>query len=227
MTENEQTKRDKKIKSQYDFRAGVTMRQLSKKYDISIGRIQQIINPKPLVVKVPRIKLDPQLSKLRRILRDRFKQALKGQYKHSRILEVIGCSIEEYKKYLEAQFKKGMTWSNHGRWEIDHIKILNHYGKRRIDERVQKWYKKLCTFVILRCLTYLARGIKILTDSSNGFSVSAGKYDSNESVVCTSRRKWWDYKFYVYQNAHHHFRLFMRQDYSLESLVLPVASSGG
>ena len=166
MTENEQTKRDKKIKSQYDFRAGVTMRQLSKKYDISIGRIQQIIN------------------------------------------------------FLRLGQNKNCLY-------FFTIKILNHYGKRRIDERVQKWYKKLCTFVILRCLTYLARGIKILTDSSNGFSVSAGKYDSNESVVCTSRRKWWDYKFYVYQNAHHHFRLFMRQDYSLESLVLPVASSGG
>ena len=40
------------------------------------------------------------------------------------IEEIIGCSISELKKHLEAQFQPGMTWENRGNtgWHIDHIK---------------------------------------------------------------------------------------------------------
>ena len=36
--------------------------------------------------------------------------------------KLIGCSILKMRKHLEKQFKKGMTWENHGKWHIDHIK---------------------------------------------------------------------------------------------------------
>lgn len=53
--------------------------------------------------------------------------------------KILGASIEVVKKHIERQFKKGMTWENHGEWEIDHIiplasakteeelKLLFHY----------------------------------------------------------------------------------------------------
>ena len=39
-------------------------------------------------------------------------------------MKLIGCSIESLKNYLEKQFKKDMTWHNHGLygWHIDHIR---------------------------------------------------------------------------------------------------------
>lgn len=38
--------------------------------------------------------------------------------------ELIGCSAEELKIYIESKFKPGMTWENYGRngWHIDHVK---------------------------------------------------------------------------------------------------------
>jgi hypothetical protein len=40
-----------------------------------------------------------------------------GWFKH------VGCTVEEFRIHLEAQFTHGMTWENYGTlWEIDHIK---------------------------------------------------------------------------------------------------------
>ena len=48
----------------------------------------------------------------------------KKQYtqKAKSTLELIGCSISELRAHIEAQFKPGMTWANHGKWHIDHIR---------------------------------------------------------------------------------------------------------
>jgi hypothetical protein len=47
--------------------------------------------------------------------------------KISKTFEEVGCTPEFLKKYLEKQFKPGMTWENHSRkgWHIDHIIPLN------------------------------------------------------------------------------------------------------
>jgi|688.fasta_scaffold265745_1 hypothetical protein len=39
-----------------------------------------------------------------------------------RTIEMIGCSIQELKKWLEYQFNEDMTWENQGKyWHIDHV----------------------------------------------------------------------------------------------------------
>lgn len=55
-------------------------------------------------------------------LRTRLRRALKGTCKSARTLELLGCTVEELKGYLEKQFKRGMSWSNYGRWHVDHIR---------------------------------------------------------------------------------------------------------
>lgn len=58
--------------------------------------------------------------KLRHNLRCRIHHALNGQ-KNKKTLDLSGCSIEEFKKHIELTFKPGMSWNNHGEWQIDHI----------------------------------------------------------------------------------------------------------
>jgi hypothetical protein len=45
------------------------------------------------------------------------RQAGKKAYK---TMELIGCTIEHLKQYLERQFVLGMNWDNWGEWHIDH-----------------------------------------------------------------------------------------------------------
>jgi hypothetical protein len=48
-----------------------------------------------------------------------------GAKKQQRTCEILGCSIPEFKVYIEKQFKEGMTWGNWGKsdkeWQLDHI----------------------------------------------------------------------------------------------------------
>jgi hypothetical protein len=65
-------------------------------------------------------KNDP-MYKLKYTLRHRLNKYLK--YKKCSLRDYIGCSMEDLKKYIENQFKDGMSWENHGLygWHIDHI----------------------------------------------------------------------------------------------------------
>lgn len=55
-------------------------------------------------------------------LRHRVYMALKNNWKSATTAELVGCSVEYLKKYIESLFKKGMTWDNYGKWHIDHIR---------------------------------------------------------------------------------------------------------
>lgn len=63
--------------------------------------------------------------KLANNLRRRLNHALKGMVKSKRTAELLGCSFDDLKMKLEAQFQPGMNWENYGAvWHIDHKKPL-------------------------------------------------------------------------------------------------------
>jgi hypothetical protein len=74
--------------------------------------------------------LSNPINKIRSYLRSRIYNALKGKTKSESTIQLLGCSIDQLKQYLEKQFKEGMNWSNYGtgwngkgmqEWHIDHI----------------------------------------------------------------------------------------------------------
>jgi hypothetical protein len=45
----------------------------------------------------------------------------KGYSKRSRTHEILGCSFEFFKNYIEQRFMDGMSWENRSEWHLDHI----------------------------------------------------------------------------------------------------------
>ena len=84
-----------------------------------------------------RKKIDPAF-KLSKTLRSRLGSALRSQSskKKDTTFKLTGCSMKFLKGYLEAKFTEGMTWENHGKWHIDHIKPCCSFNLE--DEEEQK-----------------------------------------------------------------------------------------
>ena len=69
-----------------------------------------------------RMKNDPIFhisQKLRARLRDYLKK--NKITKNNKTYDIIGCTPEELKNYLEEKFYHGMCWENRKLWDIDHI----------------------------------------------------------------------------------------------------------
>ena len=47
-----------------------------------------------------------------------------GGVKSASTQELLGCTFLEARIYIQNQFTEGMTWENHGEWEIDHIRPM-------------------------------------------------------------------------------------------------------
>lgn len=77
--------------------------------------------------------------KLLLTLRGRVGAAFRGQglRKHARTKDLIGCTVAEAKQYLQALFRPGMSWENHGKWHIDHIRPCTSFDLTNLEERRQ------------------------------------------------------------------------------------------
>lgn len=65
--------------------------------------------------------------------------------KKNKTFEIIGCSPEFLKEYLETKFRDGMTWENRGEWHIDHITPLS-------SAKTEEELYKLCHYTNLQPL---------------------------------------------------------------------------
>ena len=66
------------------------------------------------------------LDNLRSLIRQ---SIVRNKYnKNSRTVEILGCSVENFKSYIESKWESWMTWDNYGMydpntntWQLDHI----------------------------------------------------------------------------------------------------------
>ena len=73
--------------------------------------------------------------KLSFIVKNRFKKLYKGIQKYD-IKNILGCSYNNYVKWIEFNFTGDMSWDNHGKlWHIDHVLfccLFNHTDEKDI-----------------------------------------------------------------------------------------------
>ena len=83
-----------------------------------------------------RKKIDPEF-KLSKTLRSRLGNAIRNQSakKRNTTINLTGCDLAFLKGYLEGKFTKGMTWENHGKWHIDHIKPCCSFNLEDAEEQ--------------------------------------------------------------------------------------------
>lgn len=93
-----------------------------------------------------RINTDP-LLRLKNRLRSRTTYAFKskGYRKNTKTQEILGVNWEVAKEHIERQFKKGMSWDNHGEWNIDHIIPL-------VSANTEEQLMRLCHYTNLQPL---------------------------------------------------------------------------
>ena len=97
--------------------------------------------------------------KIKQSARSRIYDVLKGKSKSLSTMDLIGCTIEELKAHIEAQFVQGMNWDNYGAWHMDHIIPCVKFDLSKIDEQ-----KKCFNYTNLQPLwavDNLRKGIKI------------------------------------------------------------------
>jgi len=82
-------------------------------------------------------------------LRTRLYHAIKYKWKFGSAVSDLGCSIEEFKRWIESKFKPGMSWDNYGKngWHIDHIIPLSCFHNLGND---REQFLKACHYTNLQ-----------------------------------------------------------------------------
>jgi Prasinovirus endonuclease VII len=47
--------------------------------------------------------------------------------KESKTLDLLGCSLLEFKSWLTSRFQHGMSWEKYGKWHVDHVKPCSKF----------------------------------------------------------------------------------------------------
>lgn len=64
-------------------------------------------------------KLHPEINSYRSVLSNFLANV--NEHKTDRTHVMLKYSLQDFEKHIESMFKSGMTWSNWGKWEVDHI----------------------------------------------------------------------------------------------------------
>lgn len=58
---------------------------------------------------------------IRTLIGNSFNRGTNQFRKNAKTENILGCTIEEFKYYVENKFKQGMSWDNRIEWHLDHI----------------------------------------------------------------------------------------------------------
>jgi hypothetical protein len=61
---------------------------------------------------------------IRCLISGSFKRGTNQFRKNAKTEKILGCTIEDFIKYIESKFTEGMNLHNHGEWHLDHIKPI-------------------------------------------------------------------------------------------------------
>jgi len=130
----------------------------NKQYKLDNPEKIKILNKK---YRKNKLSIDP-IFRLKITVRGRVYNFLKSKniVKNNKTFDIVGCTPQFLKEYLETQFTEGMSWDNHGQygWHIDHIIPLSSANTK------EEIYK-LCHYTNLQPLwaeDNLKKGNKLL-----------------------------------------------------------------
>ena len=100
---------------------------------------------------------DPQrraTARIRSCIKETLKK-YKGR-KAARSEELLGCTVPEARDWIASQFQPGMSWENHGEWEIDHIRPCASFS----DLTQLEQQKECCHYTNLQPLWWWDNNLK-------------------------------------------------------------------
>lgn len=70
------------------------------------------------------------------------RNVLRGIASATQCVRHMGCTVEQLKAHLEAQFLPGMTWDNYGffGWHIDHVRPLSKFDLTKEEQRLDAFH---------------------------------------------------------------------------------------
>ncbi len=122
----------KRNKDAHRFECKICQSKKQKNYNQNnpeISKNYRIVNKDILNIKKNNKKKTDIQFKITCNLRTRLWGAIKNNFKSGSAVSDLGCTISDFKIYIEKQFKDGMTWENWGRdtWHLDHKNPLTNF----------------------------------------------------------------------------------------------------
>jgi hypothetical protein len=111
--------------------------EYNKSYD---AENRDVIQKRQTAYHLARAKTDPNF-KLAKMLRSRYHVVLKTGRLDESSLEILGCSIHNFKRWLEFRFREDMTFANHGKvWDLDHVVPIAKFDLHGNEEEIRKCF---------------------------------------------------------------------------------------